>query len=410
MKKYPSRLSLAMLAFAAPALLPAQVTQIWSVGTGVWNTSNTNWSDTVWTNGNNAQLSTTGTRTGAITVDAGGVTVNNVTLNASGSGAVYGYTIDGGSLTLAGANSVWSTGGPTGSNLLVNSIITGGGGIEKIGTRLLILAGDNTYAGTTTVSAGSLQIGNGGTTGSVAGNIVANNGLTFNRTNTLTYSGVISGTSSVTQAGTGTLVLTNANTYAGNTQINAGVLRVEGSLASASVNANAGGTYTGSGSLAGNLNINDGGIFHPGNTIGQVDVAGSVTFGPTSVSTFEIAGSGRGVGYDSVSIGGVLTPGGQLVLEFATALADGTYTIASYTSVAPLTNFASVTVDGTLDLPLVDSGDGLWTASDGGYVFDLLVGATETTLTVSAIPEPSTSALLGGMLVVGCLGYRRFQR
>ena len=44
-----------------------------------------------------------------------------------------------------------------------------------------ILTGANTYSGGTTISAGTLQIGNGGTTGSIAGNIVDNAALIFNR-------------------------------------------------------------------------------------------------------------------------------------------------------------------------------------------------------------------------------------
>ena len=78
----------------------------------------------------------------------------------------------------------------------------------------------------TTISAGTLQIGNGGTTGSVAGDVVDNAALVFNRSDALTYGGVISGTGSLTKSGTGTLTLTGDNTYTGGTTISAGTLQI----------------------------------------------------------------------------------------------------------------------------------------------------------------------------------------
>ena len=48
-----------------------------------------------------------------------------------------------------------------------------------------------------------------------AGNIVDNSVLIFNRSDALTYGGVISGTGSLTKSGAGTLTLTGTNTYTG---------------------------------------------------------------------------------------------------------------------------------------------------------------------------------------------------
>ena len=99
-----------------------------------------------------------------------------------------------------------------------------GDSLHKIGMGTLTLTGENTYSGGTVVSAGTLQIGDGGTTGSISGNIVNNANVTFNRSNAVTYGGVISGDGSLTKDGTGTLTLTGNNIYIGDTRVNAGTL------------------------------------------------------------------------------------------------------------------------------------------------------------------------------------------
>ena len=85
------------------------------------------------------------------------------------------------------------------------------------------------------INAGILQIGNGGATGSVAGNIVNNASLFFNRSDTFTYDGVISGTGSLGKFGPGTLVLAGNNTYTGVTNVNQGVLQIGNGATSGSI-------------------------------------------------------------------------------------------------------------------------------------------------------------------------------
>ncbi len=104
--------------------------------------------------------------------------------------------------------------------------ISGNGTFEKLGNNTLSLSGTNTYAGVTTISAGNLQIGAGGTTGSIAGSIVNNGILTFNRSNSFTFGNQISGTGNVTKSGAGTVTLTAANTYTGGTSVSQGTLQM----------------------------------------------------------------------------------------------------------------------------------------------------------------------------------------
>lgn len=80
------------------------------------------------------------------------------------------------------------------------------GALNKAGTGTLALTGSNNHTGITTISAGTLQIGAGGTTGSLSSSssITNNSELSFNRSNTMTQGtdfGTISGTGTVTQAG-----------------------------------------------------------------------------------------------------------------------------------------------------------------------------------------------------------------
>ena len=100
--------------------------------------------------------------------------------------------------------------------------VSGSGSVNQIGTGTTILTANNTYTGGTTISAGTLQLGNGGTTGSITGDVIDNGVLSFDRSDSVAFDGMISGTGSVNQIGTGTTILTANNTYTGGTTISAG--------------------------------------------------------------------------------------------------------------------------------------------------------------------------------------------
>jgi fibronectin-binding autotransporter adhesin len=103
---------------------------------------------------------------------------------------------------------------------------------------LLVLTGRNTYTGGTTITAGTLQLGNGATTGSILGNVVNNSVFAINRSDIFTFGGLISGTGSFEQRGTGTTIFTSANTYTGGTTISAGMLQLGNGGASGSIPGN----------------------------------------------------------------------------------------------------------------------------------------------------------------------------
>ena len=107
--------------------------------------------------------------------------------------------------------------------------------LVKTGTGTQILSGPNTYTGSTTINAGTLQLGNGGATGSLAaGSAITDNGnLSFNRSNAVTQgtdfsAAAVSGTGALVQAGAGMLTLNAANTYSGGTTITTGTLALSG--------------------------------------------------------------------------------------------------------------------------------------------------------------------------------------
>ena len=101
------------------------------------------------------------------------------------------------------------------------------------------MSASNTYSGPTTISGGTLQIGTGGSGEGLASATISDGGtLQFNLSDTLTYSGAITGGGSVAKLGPGTLVLTGSNTYGGSMTIAGGLLNFANGAISASNPAN----------------------------------------------------------------------------------------------------------------------------------------------------------------------------
>jgi autotransporter-associated beta strand protein len=134
-----------------------------------------------------------------------------------------------------GGGAFWVWGGRT---TTVNGVITGSG-LTKMDGGTLVLTAPNTYTGPTTINAGTLQLGNGGTSGSLSplSQITNNGSLNFNRSDTLTqgtdFASVISGSGSISQNGTGTTILSGLNTYGGKTFVQTGATLSVSNLANA---------------------------------------------------------------------------------------------------------------------------------------------------------------------------------
>ena len=102
-------------------------------------------------------------------------------------------------------------------------LISGSASLTKLGSNMLTLATNNTYSGTTTVTAGTLQIGNGGTVGSLGtGNLVNNAAVIFNRSDAISFGGDISGSGSLTKSGANSLTLTGIYASTGSTSTGTG--------------------------------------------------------------------------------------------------------------------------------------------------------------------------------------------
>ena len=280
-------------------------------------------------------LSGTNSYTGGTFVNGGTLSVSSDVNLGAAAGAV---TLDGGTLEntagfgSARAVTLGAGGGQfkTDADLTLTNVIGGAGGLLKTGSGTLTLAANNTYTGGTQISAGTLQIGNGGTTGSISGPIDDDTKLVLNRSDTWTLASAIGGAGSLTQAGTGTTVLIGDSSYAGGTTISSGTLQLGNGGTSGSI----AGDVVNNGALAFNRSDNvvfDGKIGGAG-TINQIgsgatDLTGdsSAFTGATTVSNGTLAVDGSLGGTLSVQSGGTLAGTGTV----------GTTTIAAGGTIAP---------------------------------------------------------------------------
>ncbi len=334
-------------------------------------------------------------------------TINGLSNTTLGGGTVNNQTFS----TTAAATSFLDLGNNDGSATF-SGVITGAFGIIKSGTGTQTLSGANTYTGTTTISAGTLQLGDTGATGSLSpSSTIVNNGtFTVARNNAVSqgthFSGApITGTGGFTQFGAGTTTLNAANTYTGLTAINAGTLVVAG----------------------GSAIIDTGAVFidNAANATLQLDASetiGSLNGGGLTGGTVALGTNTLTVGdATSTTYSGAITgAAGTLVKQGTGALTlDGSQTYGTLTANDGTTNVKSLlgtgastvnanaivnfTTSQTLAALNIGNGAVVTLTGSAGFAPE---GMAPQSLTVATVPEPgSVSLLLVGVL--GLLGYRR---
>jgi autotransporter-associated beta strand protein len=336
----------------------------------------------------------------------------------------YAVTVTNGTAALPGVVQFMGQNTWSGDTTLVAAAPSSPASSSNIG-----LGSDTVLSGSTIISGpigtGTLSLGNATAGTGTASSIEALGGartlanpialpvnqsnLVVRGTNNLTLTGVISGPGSLTKNNAGTLTLTAANTYLGNTApttVNGGTLLVNGSLAAATgATVASGATLGGTGSIAGT--VSGTGTIAPGAggieslDVGSLSVAGTVL-------NFELKAPGSpGVNNDLLNVlntDGLTITNGTVDLINAGGLAAGTYTLIDYVG-TPLGN---ATVD------LLTLG-----AQPAGFTYDLVdnAGNTSVDLLVTAVgsgaslasasvPEPGTLVLT--VVAIGWpLVYRR---
>jgi autotransporter-associated beta strand protein len=393
--------------------------------------------------GTGGSLTKTGTQTltlSGVNTYTGGTTISGGKLSVAASSALG---LEGNNLTIAADATLVTTGsfntsrattlngsGGTGGTFEVgsgttlqytsSSIISGAGSLIKTGTGTLLLEGANTYTGGTYLNAGTTQIGNDAALGAAPtpgsadyalrmadgatlqiltsstntqrqlilnGSGSSGAGSTFEVTNGFTHvrSGLVSGTGKLNLTGTGTMVLSNANTYSGGTSITTGTLQVTNTNTNTSdsatgigaVTVGSGGTLKGSatagqGFITGTVGVNSGAELLA--TGGATLTLGGLTLNTGSLSTFQL-GSDTSTSLVNITGNNLFSLAGASTIDIINtgSMAAGTYHLFDYTGTA----FANLN-----NLVLADSHTGLYNLS---LVHN--TGSTSVDLDVTAITQ-----------------------
>jgi fibronectin-binding autotransporter adhesin len=163
--------------------------------------------------------------TGATTISGGALQLGNG--GTTGSLGISGALVNNGTLIFNRSDNI-----SQGTDF-TSAGISGTGVLNKLGSATLTLNASNSYSGGTVISGGALQVGAGGTAGSLStSSTITNNGtLVFSRSDNISQgtdfsTAAISGSGNISKLGAGTLTLTANNTYTGKLAVGAGAVSV----------------------------------------------------------------------------------------------------------------------------------------------------------------------------------------
>lgn len=347
---------------------------------------------------NEGKLTVTSNAVAGLTTTGSATLGSNVVANIDTTGLWIGQRVNGSGGVFTG-NAVYITSiGANSVTLSANALSSSGSGGTSFDLSAGSGIGSNLSASSALVASGAtLQIGNGGTTGTLLTQQgVQNSGtVAFNRADALTFSSTIAGSGAVIQIGSGTTTLEGVQGYAGDTIVSAGTLLVNGTALGSEAVVNSGGTLGGGGTLR-EIVLNAGGALSPGNSIGTLNTNnGSLVWNGQASAGFEqmkfelSSGSNSS---DLINLGtGMLDQGTGTVFAFDFQNTGGsgyTYTLITFGS----TDF---TVDDFSYTNLATGLEGEFVLNGGSLHF-----------VVSVIPEPSTALLLAGGMT-GLLMARR---
>lgn len=205
----------------------------------------------------------------------------------------------------------------------LSGAMTGASGRTVAGTGILILSAANTYSTFTTINSGAtLQLGNGGLTGSLAtSSTIDDEGtLTFNRSNAVVqgvdFTGTpITGAGGIVQAGSGTTTLNAANTYSGAMTANNGELFITPAYQS-----------------GGNVSVAGGAKFGiSANSVTNSAAIGSLTLG-VGATTLDFSYNFAGNPTNAALAAGAVTINGTATIRIGGGFAVGAFPVLKYTS------------------------------------------------------------------------------